>query len=80
MGRQRRSLKVADLLGDDGEMLGERGDLGLAFVAALHRGQEVSVIRKSPFRRHDERGSTTVAEEDQAAARPSDVNNVRSQA
>lgn len=62
MARQRRSMKVADLLGDDGEMLGEMGDLGRAFVAALRGGREVSVIKKSPFRRHVERGSKTVEE------------------
>ncbi len=81
MVRQRRSLKIADLLGDDDEMLGERGDLGRAFVAALRGGQEVSIRKKTPFRRHVERGSTTVVEEDQAIVRSSDdVNNFHSQA
>lgn len=60
MARQRRSMKVADLLGDDGEMLGEMGDLGRAFAAGLNQEQEPSVRLKSPFRRHEVSWSTTV--------------------
>lgn len=79
MGRQRRSLKVADLLGDDGEMLGERGDLGLAFAVVLHPEQRAGVRIKRPFDRHDERGPTTVTEEDQAVVQSRDVNKLHSQ-
>lgn len=60
MVRQRRSMKIADLLGDDGEMLGEMGDLGSSFAAALNPGQDPSVRFKSPFSRHDGQGSTAV--------------------
>lgn len=60
MVRQRRSIKVADLLGDDGDMVGEMGDLGRAFAAALSPAQDPSVSFKSPFGRHEGQGSTAV--------------------
>ena len=79
MVRQRKSMRISDLLGDDDGMRGTQGDLGRAFAVVLHPEQRAGVRIKRPFDRHDERGPTTVTEEDQAVVQSRDVNKLHSQ-
>lgn len=47
-----RSMKIVDLLGDEGDVPCERGELGRSFIAAISPEKTVSTGKKSPFGPH----------------------------
>lgn len=49
----RRSMKIVDMLGEDGAASDEQGDLGQAFFAAANPKLAYTARWKSPFGRRD---------------------------